>query len=126
MPGVPRNIDRHLGQFVGAELVQVALGEYQVQFHFQAPGGSRAMAYLGVDGAWEFRDATGAVVDRAVPNAERDAFRLHRLFGRAVVSYAAHPPRSFALRFASGDELWVFAEPDGYESFSIHPGDVFG
>jgi len=34
-------------------------------------------------------------------------------------------PRSFALRFAGGEELRVFDDSDQFESFSIQPGDIF-
>ena len=125
MYGVPRDLD--LSRFVGPKLIQVCLGEFQVQFHFQAAGsvGSDGMLHIGVERHWELRDESGRIVDRAEPNSEREAYRLHRLLGRAVVRTAVDAPRSFALRFASGEELRVFDDSDQYESFSIQPGDIF-
>lgn len=123
--GVPHNLD--LSRFVGATLLQVCLGEFQVQFHFQAAGnvGSEGMLHIGVERHWELRDESGRLVDRTGPNSEREAYRLHRLLGRAVTGTEVNAPRSFALRFVSGEELRVFDDSDQYESFSIQPGDIF-
>ena len=125
MYGVPRDLD--LSRFVGATLIQICLGEFQVQFHFQAASsaGSDGMLHIGVERHWELRDRSGRIVDSAKPNSERDAYRLHRLLGHAVAGTAVDAPRSFALRFAGGEELRVFDDSDQYESFSIQPGDIF-
>jgi hypothetical protein len=123
--GVPHDLD--LRRFVGATLIQIALGEFQVQFHFQAAdgAGSEGMLYIGVEGGWELRDGSGELVDHSGPNSEREAYRLHRLLGRAVVGTELDAPRSFALRFADAEELRVFGGSDQYESFSIQPGNIF-
>ncbi len=125
MYGVPRDLD--LSRFVGATLIQVCLGEFQVQFHFQAAGSvsSHGMLHLGVERHWELRDESGRIVDRAEPTSDREAYRLHRLLGRAVTGTTVDAPRSFALHFVTGEELRVFDDSDQYESFSIQPGDIF-
>ena len=125
MYGVPRDLD--LNRFVGATLIQICLGEFQVQFHFQTAsrGGSEGMLHIDVERRWELRDATGRIVDGAEPNSRRDAYRLHRLLGHAVAGTEVDAPRSFALRFAGGEELRVFDDSDQFESFSIQPGDIF-
>ena len=125
MYGVPRDLD--LSRFVGATLIQLCLGEFQVSFHFQTAGGggSEGMLDVSVVGRWELRDEADRIVDSAGPNSEREAYRLHRLLGHAVVGTEVDAPRSFALRFAGGEELRVFDDSDKYESFSIQPGDIF-
>ncbi len=125
MYGVPHDLD--LSRFVGATLIQIGLGEFQVEFHFQAAdsAGSEGMLYIGVEGHWELRDRFGSIVDSAEPNSGRESYHLHRLLGRAVAGTAVDAPRSFALRFASGEELRIFDSSDQYESFSIQPGDIF-
>ena len=125
MYGVPRDLD--LSRFIGATLIQVCLGEFQVQFHFHAAGGvgSHRMLHIDVERRWELRDESDRIVDRAEPNSDRHASRLHRLLGRAVTETVVDAPCSFALRFASGEELRVFDDSDQYESFSIQPGDIF-
>ncbi|MBI2090067.1 MAG: hypothetical protein HYT78_15240 [Deltaproteobacteria bacterium] len=125
MRGVPHDLD--LSRFVGATLIQLCLGEFQVQFHFQAAGsaGSEGMLYIGVERGWELRDGSGALVDHSQSNAERDVYRVHRLLGLTVAGTALDAPRSFALRFRNGHELRIFDDSDRYESFSIQPGDIF-
>jgi hypothetical protein len=71
------------------------------------------------------RDGHRGIIDRSEPNAEREAYRVHRLLGQAVVGTDLDAPRSFALRFAGGGELRIFDNSDRYESFSIQPGDIF-
>ena len=117
MYGVPEDLD--LSVFRGAALIQVALGEFQVQFHFQPDG------YIGVEGHWELRDASGALVDQAVPNAEREAYRVHTLLGHTVTATQVDPPRSFTLTFHDGKTLTVFDDSEQYESFCIQPGNIF-
>jgi hypothetical protein len=123
--GVPPDLDLNL--FVGATLVQIALGEYQVQFRFQVGDGSprRPDPYLSVEGHWELADESGHIIDRAEPNSDRDAYRLHRLLGKEVASTRVDPPRSFTLRFNSGLRLQVFDDSEEFESFSIQPGDIY-
>jgi hypothetical protein len=126
MYGVPRDLD--LSRFLGAELIQVCLGVHQVQFRFQAAGttgGKEGFRGISAEGRWEFRDAAGRIVDSAGPNEEREAYRVHRLLGHIVEGAELDAPRSFALRFAGGDELRIFDDSDRYESFSIQPGDIF-
>ncbi len=125
MYGVPQDLD--LSRFVGATLIQVCLGEFQVQFHFQAAGGvgSEGMLCIGVEGRWGLHDRSGRILDRAGPNSDREAYRLHRLLGHAVEGAELDAPRSFALRFAGGEVLRIFDDSDQYESFSIQPGNIF-
>jgi hypothetical protein len=123
--GVPRNLD--LSRFIGATLIQVCLGEFQVQFHFQPARrvGADGLLHIGVERQWEMRDEAGMIVDQAMQNSDRDAFRLHRLLGGVVTETEVDAPLSFMLRFASGEELRIFDDSDEYESFSIQPGDIF-
>jgi hypothetical protein len=51
--------------------------------------------------------------------------RVHQLPGHSVVGFELDPPRSFSLRFASGQELRIYDDSERSESFSIQPGDVF-
>ena len=84
MYGVPHDLD--LSRFVGATLIQVCLGEFQVQFHFQAAdtAGSEEGLSIGVEGRWELRDKSGGIVDHSQENAKRESYQVHRLLGDAV------------------------------------------
>src|SRR5438093_4502378 len=100
MYAVPANLD--LAFLHGAELIQVCVGQYQVQFHF-TPAGS-----ISVEGGWELRDAVGARIDGRHDGADRPPYQLHRLLGRRVVGSQVMAPAWFALRFEGGEVLRVF------------------
>jgi len=125
--GVPSDLD--LSLFVAATLIQIALGEYQVQFHFQVTDVDARRPdpypYLSVEGHWELADGAGCTIDRAEPNSTREAYRLHRLLGNEVTGTSVDPPRSFTLCFNSGLQLRVFDDSEEFESFSIMPGDIY-
>lgn len=116
MYGVPADLD--LSFLRGAELIQVCLGQYQLQFHFH-PVGS-----ISVEGGWEMLDATGAVIDRRHDGPDRPPFQLHRLLGQPVVGSEVSAPDWFALRFVGGEVLRVFDDSPQYESFKIEPGGI--
>ena len=79
MYGVPADLNlKFLHQ---AELIQLCLGLYQLQFHFH-PAGS-----ISVEGAWELRDAAGVVIDVSHNVPDRPPYQLHRLIGHRVVGY---------------------------------------
>ena len=125
MYGVPADLP--LGMFENATLIQICLSEVQLQFHFQSvdyrwPGPTGPE--IAVTGDWELRDASGQIVDRDESNAEREAYRLHRLLGKQVVGTEIDPPRSFALKFEDGHVLRIFDSSEHYESFLIDPGTI--
>jgi len=117
MYGIPPDLD--LSLFQGAELIQICLGEFQIQFHFHPKG------MISAEGKWELRNASEDVIDKAQSNLERDVFRLHVLLGKAVNTHSIDAPRSFSLGFESGHVLTIFNDSPQHESFSIQPGDIF-
>lgn len=117
MYGVPAGLD--LTRFIDATLESVCLGQFHVQFHFDP------VASIGIDGDWELRGPDGVIVDQTQDNANRDAYRVHKLLGKRVVRTSIDSPRSLTLYFESGHELWVFDSSEQFESFSIQPGDIF-
>jgi Family of unknown function (DUF6188) len=114
--GVPP--DLNLQRLIGAILTQVAIGEFQIQFHFTPE------VEIAVEGHWELRDLSGRIIDRAQANADREAYRIHQLLGHQVVRTRVDPPKSFALEFDDGRQLQVFDSSPQFESFTIQPGDV--
>lgn len=118
--------DLNLSAFYGASLNPICLGPFDLQFNFSSG------ANLTVEGSWQLLDAKGALVDGsegrdgdAPGNQSHANWRVHSLLGDIVESGVVDPPRSFTLRFASGNRLIVFDDSDKYESFSIQPGDIF-
>jgi hypothetical protein len=116
--GVPANLD--LTFLHGAELIQVCLGQYQVDFQFH-PVGS-----ISVGDDWELRSAVGERIDGWHDGPDRPPYELQGLLGRRVVGSEVSAPEWFALRFDGGYDLRVFDHSPYYEAFSIPPGDIFG
>ena len=117
MYGVSTNLN--LSFLIGRPLTMVGLGEFQVQFHFHPEG------CVSVEGDWELLGPDSVSIDRSMKNAERAAYRLHRLLGQEVAAFDVDPPRSFSLKFSNGLVLRVFDNSKQYESFSIQPGDIY-
>jgi len=115
--GVPADLD--LRRFIGSRLIQISLGEFQIQFQFDPA------AQIAVEGRWELRDQAGHLVDRAEPAADRNAYRVHRLLGAKVTGSSVAAPEPITLRFDNGHQLQIFDSSREYESFSIQPGDIF-
>jgi hypothetical protein len=118
MPGIPEILD--LSFLRGAELIQVCLGVWQVQLHFSEPP-----ATIAIEGDWEMTDEQGRVIDQSSDAVRQQPFHLHLLLQRVVTAVEVSAPLSFALRFTGGLVLRVFASSQGYESFSIQPGNIF-
>jgi hypothetical protein len=116
MRGIPADLD--LTFLRDAELIQVCLGMWQVQFHFEP------FASIAVEGDWELADEEGSVIDRSSDTVRQQPFHLHLLLQRIVVGAEVSAPLSFVLRFSGGLILKVFVRSDGYESFSIQPGNI--
>ena len=116
MYGVPADLS--LERFVGATLIRVGLGAFQIQFQFHPEG------EIAVEGRWELRDQTGRLVDQAEPTGDRDAYRVHQLLAARVIGARVDAPKSIALQFDSGHRLEVFDSSQEYESFTIQPGDI--
>ena len=86
-----------------------------------APEGLGYTGDPGFSGPWTLADPAGKLVDRSMPNAEREALRLHPLLGSTVVGSEAAAPQSFMLRFDNGYVLAASRYSRAYRSFSIHP-----
>jgi hypothetical protein len=112
MHGVPRDLP--VDSFIGKEFNQVCLGRFQVQFHASGTGS------ILIEGHWELRDQTGALVDSDKEHAERKCFYLHLIIDVPIIQVKVEPPRSFSLCFQSGLILTVFDDSLHYESFSLH------
>jgi hypothetical protein len=117
MHGVSADLDL---QFLhGAELIQVCVGLYQVQFVFHPEGN------ICVEGEWELYAADGSELDRSRPSPRQEPFQLHRLLGQRVVASSVSSPVWFGLRFERGDLLRIYDSSKEYESFSIQPGNIY-
>jgi len=116
MYGVPANLN--LSFLHGAELVQVCLGRFQLQFHFHPT------ASISVEGSWELVDSAGVRIDGHNDRADRPPYQLHRLLGCHVIGSQVSPPNWCALRFEDGSVLRVFDDSPQHEAFQIEPGGI--
>ena len=111
MHGVPSDLP--LAPFIGRECNQIALGRFQIQFHFSGTGSIYA------ESRWELRGPTGDLIDSACEHVERETYRIHLIIDVPVVRFAIDPPLCFTLFFESGHALTIFDDSDRYESFSL-------
>jgi hypothetical protein len=117
MYGVPADLD--LTFLHGATLIQVCIGQYEVQLHFH-PVGS-----ISIEGRWELLDAPGLRIDGSANGSKTATSHLQRLLGEQIVASEVRAPLWFALQFSGGEVLRVYDDSAEYESFSIHPVNVF-
>jgi hypothetical protein len=99
--------------FVGVECNMIALGRFQVQFHF---GRNSIFA----EGTWELRDPAGKIVDRDIPHDQREAYYVHPIIDQSVRGFEIAVPVSFTLQFENGYTLTIYDDTPQYESFSMH------
>ena len=116
MLGVPSDLP--LACLIGHSLEQIALGRFQIWFHFSGPVGTPDST-IGVEGNWELHDTAGALIDSAQEFAEREFYRVHLLLGSTVADFRIAAPRSFTLIFDSGFRLTVYDDSPHYEAFSV-------
>ena len=116
MYGVPPDLD--LSDYQDAACIQVAVGEFQIQFHFQPA------ATVYVEGRWELRDGQGQLIDQSVENHKRNSYQIHRILGQTVVASFVSAPASFGLRFANDYVLEVFDDSQEYETSQLSPSGV--
>src|SRR3569623_1171503 len=95
--GVPGDLD--LSRLHAAVLERIDLGQFIVHFRFSGP------TEIAVEGEWELVAPDGAVIDRQLEPADREAYRLHILLGQGVAGTSIDPPDSCTLRFESGHQL---------------------
>jgi hypothetical protein len=114
--GVSADVD--LSFLVGATLIQVRLGQFDIQFHFHPKG------EVGVQGELEFRDPSGAVLESGTPDLLHSSTMLGCLLGSVISRASACPPRSIVLRFQTGHEIELFDSSPTYECFQISPGGI--
>lgn len=111
MYGVPANLD--LSLLEGAELTQVCLGRFDVQFHFHPVG------EITVTGRWELFDMAGSLIDQDKSEGPRPPFQLHRLLGQQIVGITIAAPEYLEFAFSNGDRLRLIDNSKQYESFTI-------
>ena len=85
MYGVPSDLD--LSHFRSGTCIQIAIGEFQIQFYVH-PLGS-----ISVEGRWELRNPGGQTIDQSLEPSDRDSYRVHRIIGKSVVTTFVNAPK---------------------------------
>jgi hypothetical protein len=114
----PTDIDA-LVPLRGAEMTQICIGPYDIQFNFPRKG---QVAVWG-GGRCELIDVDGEVVQIWQERTRSGMFRFSELLMSPVVDVAIDSPKSFVLRFENGMALRVVDNSEQYESFSF--GNLF-
>jgi len=113
MYGVSPDLD--LSFLHGAQLIQICLGQHQVQLHFH-PIGS-----VSVEGKWILYDADRCPISESSDLANWRPIQLHRVLGQHIQNTRLSPPDSLTLSFDNGEELQVFDSCRDHESIQIEP-----
>ena len=115
MYGLKQEDMQHLCRLCGAQLVQIAVGEYQIHFNM-SPNSSGGIT---VGGRCEMLDPSDRVVDVWDAGQRSKEFRFFDLIGRTVEQVAIDSERSFVAAFENGFKLRFVDNSDQYESFSV-------
>jgi hypothetical protein len=110
MHRIPKSLD--LAPLCGLEVIQVAIGQNEVILRFHPEGAIR------LEGAWILKDADGAVIDRSMEHADRDAWRVPKVLGRKIMQCVVRDDRHLDV-FFDGAVLAIEDDSDHYETFSI-------
>ena len=106
---------KNLEHLCGQDLIQVAIGEYQLQF---ATGPARGGG-ISVEGRCELADAAGTMLDVWDRGKRSASFRFLELLGKTIKDVSIDSPKSFVMTFDDGRSLRFVDNSDKYESFSV-------
>jgi hypothetical protein len=99
------------------ELIQIAIGQFQVQFHFRGDIG------VSVENTFVYHSADGLIVWH--PNEIAAAAAPLKLLGKSVTRVKTDPPTTLWLEFENGERLAVVDGSREYESFTVtRPGQT--
>ncbi len=113
MYGLPKNID--LSFFHDRELIQVCIGPYQVQFHFDKD------VRIFVQNAFSYVDAGGAIVE--IKTAPSSAILVDKLMGKTVKVINPSQNGTLQIAFNTGEQLIFCDDTKGYECYLIQNGE---
>ena len=107
---------RFLEHLRGEGIIQIAVGEFQVQFQ-------TGSGVISVEGRCELFDAENRLVDFWDRGARSNDFRFFELLGKTIDGISVDTDGSFVATFEGGAKLRVIDNSDKYESFSV--GNLF-
>lgn len=117
MYGLSADID--LNFLIGREVLQVAIGSYQVIFGFDEN------VRISVESEFRYFDGEREWIWRPEPGAPQIAARTVVLLGSVINSFEAHSDGTLQLAFSRGSRLTFLDSSEEFESYDItRPGQT--
>jgi len=117
MYGLKKEID--LSFLTGRELVQVAIGSFQVQFHFDED------VTVSVEAEFRYFDGQDEWIWRQEPSSPQVAARTVAVLGASITTLKSDENGTLALTFSNGHRLTMLDSFKEYESYDItRPGQT--
>src|SRR6476660_9508995 len=109
----PQNLEYLTSALHRAELIQICVGQWDLQFNFHPSGNVSVWALC------ELFNASGEIVEVWPRENNLQSFRFLDLLGSAVTEIAIDTPKSFKMVFSNGYVLRIVDDSESYESFSV-------
>jgi Family of unknown function (DUF6188) len=117
MCGLTKGID--LRFLKGREVIQVAIGAYQIQFGFDED------VRISVQSQFCYFDGREEWIWKPEPGAAQIAARTVALLGVTIETFEGHEDGTLRLIFSNGQRLTVLDSSKEYESYDIaRPGQT--
>src|SRR5215467_341702 len=117
MYGLKKEID--LSFLTGRELIQVAIGSFQVQFHFDED------VTISVEAEFRYFDGQNEWIWRQEPSSPQVAARTAAILGASIISIESNENGTLALTFSNGQRITILDAFKEYESYDItRPGET--
>ena len=117
MYGLKKETD--LSFLTGRELIQVAIGSFQVQFHFDED------VTVSVEAEFCYFDGQNEWIWQQEPSSPQIAARTLAMLGASISSFETHENGTLALAFSNGHRLTILDSFKEYESYDIaRPGQT--
>jgi hypothetical protein len=115
--GLRKDID--LSFLNAREVIQVAIGVYQIQFGFDED------VIISVEGQFNYFDGQEESIWKPEPGAAQIAARTVALLGATIQSFEGHEDGTLTLTFSNGQRLTILDSSKQYESYDItRPGET--
>lgn len=115
MYGLKKEID--LSFLTGRELIQVAIGSFQVQFHFDED------VSVYVEAEFRYFDGQQEWIWKQEPSSPHVAARTVAMLGASITSFERSEDGTLALTLSNGHRLTILDSLREYESYQItRPG----
>jgi hypothetical protein len=117
MYGLRKEID--LSFLTGRELIQVAIGSFQIQFHFDED------VTVSVEAEFCYFDGQDEWIWQQEPSSPQIAARTVAMLGASITSFETNENGTLALTFSNGHRLTILDSFKEYESYDItRPGQT--